>query len=470
MTSPGGLSGITPGPIQQLFSITGGATGTNIPGLEGLTQTPVEDALKQMYVLENEAGVGGPLGLVYNGLRAGVSLPLALAEAVVKQVLGLDDSTVFFNIEHALTTLYDGLLGAFKPPELGDGLPLTLPFTLAAPKPPMTKALQNLLRMLGNPNFTAAGFDPQSAVKNLITLLFKPSGLLAWLEPGGDGVMRLAESLAPEKLLEFLEGILAIPTGLEVTGNLWQDAVSWIGSIFGVGNQAQSTGNTNSAQIAILLAERAAAAADGSAVLDDFNRAAAGDLGTAYEQVYSGAGSGVFGTDGAGNGHWYQSGGASRRCLNRHVTALASDTQSAWLVLPTPPVSALSSSYIEIMLRMNLAKTAFVDAVIWPNAVEIGFVVSGVYTRIGDTVPVAMAAGDRWEFRAGVGGNLRRYVLLQNDVTVCDRTETATSSLYGPDYLHTGFAATAGVSFYFFVASQFPSPDVAAFAAADRAA
>lgn len=98
---PNGEEGITPGPIQEATGVTGGV---GIQRLATLDQPQAENMLKQMFVLDN-LGFNDVLSIIYNGLRQGVSMALAIVEAVVKNITGLSPETIFLSIEHALTTL-----------------------------------------------------------------------------------------------------------------------------------------------------------------------------------------------------------------------------------------------------------------------------------------------------------------------------------------------------------------------------
>lgn len=102
MTLPNGADGVTRGPLQMATAVMGGEGG--IPNLYTLDQETVEALLKQLYVGDNP-DFADLLQTVFGGLRAGVSLPLAILEAVAKKLLGLPNDYVFFNVEHVLTAM-----------------------------------------------------------------------------------------------------------------------------------------------------------------------------------------------------------------------------------------------------------------------------------------------------------------------------------------------------------------------------
>jgi hypothetical protein len=102
VTLPNGPAGITQGPVQELTSVVG--TDGNLPALAGLDQPSAENMLKQIFVLDN-LDFKSILENVFNGLRAGISLPLAIIEGVAKKILGLPDDFVFFNVDHVMTSI-----------------------------------------------------------------------------------------------------------------------------------------------------------------------------------------------------------------------------------------------------------------------------------------------------------------------------------------------------------------------------
>lgn len=273
---------------------------------------------------------------------------------------------------------------------------------------------------------------------------------------------------------QIIDKIVNAVTGGLSAGNPISGVFDAIAGLLGIGKNAQSSADTANTQIALLNAAAAAGGVPGGiSITDDFNRPSAIGLGADYDQAYLGSGSGTQGTDGAGNAHWTASGFFQRQSMNRYqTTALATDTQMASFVLPWPCSRNFNTNtvmYVELRLRMNAAQDTYVTAGIFPGYVEIGYWVAGVYTRLGAQETVAMANGDLWEFRAGVGANARQFRLLRNGLTVCDRIESGTTSVIDPANRYVGFAASAGVDF-FFIFAQIPAPDIAVFSAADRAA
>lgn len=104
MTNPAGPGeGFNLGPIQQAASVFGaGGMGGSIADLGNWEQPATEDFLKAIAVQDNPK-VNDPIASVYGVLRQGISLPLAIVEALVNQLTG--GSGEFLNLEHALSLL-----------------------------------------------------------------------------------------------------------------------------------------------------------------------------------------------------------------------------------------------------------------------------------------------------------------------------------------------------------------------------
>ncbi|MBU8830822.1 glycine-rich domain-containing protein [Mycolicibacterium goodii] len=101
MTAPGGPAEFNLGPIQKELSVapgTPGATG-GLSKLPEWDQPTVEALLKALYVQQNGA-IQNPLATVYNGLRQGISLPLAVLESLINRLMGTNH--MFLSVEHAL--------------------------------------------------------------------------------------------------------------------------------------------------------------------------------------------------------------------------------------------------------------------------------------------------------------------------------------------------------------------------------
>jgi hypothetical protein len=127
---------------------------------------------------------------------------------------------------------------------------------------------------------------------------------------------------------------------------------------------------------------------------------------------------------------------------------------------------------LSLVVRSDAAMNNFVQARIIYNQVEIGYVLSGVYTRIGSPASVTtLKSGDKWEFKAGTGTLLDQpytFVLYQNDNPVLTVVDSSHASQKGASYRYVGVIGVAGVqSPYFFTYVQTPAPDLSVFAGTD---
>jgi hypothetical protein len=96
-------------------------------------------------------------------------------------------------------------------------------------------------------------------------------------------------------------------------------------------------------------------------------------------------------------------------------------------------------------------------------------VISGTYTRLGATVTVPMTNGDMWEFRAGTAADPYELVLLQNNLTVCDRIDSGHNSLHGVGtYDYGATLANAGTTVFFFIVNQAAAPTMQVLTIVDR--
>lgn len=231
-------------------------------------------------------------------------------------------------------------------------------------------------------------------------------------------------------------------------------------------NTAQDSANTANTGVAQLVAQLDAGTS-GALISDSFNRAAASTLGANWDQSYD-SGSGTLGTDGSGNMHWTTAGTGSRTCIARYqATTLVTDIQKAQIVFN----AALANFFVDpqgsLCLRMNTAKDTYVQALISHSSCEIGYVISGSYTRIGSPTSITSASGDLWEFRAGTAVSNYEFVLLQNGVTKVDVTDTGPSSMLGALYRYSGMVIKAGAKVIGGGSVQEAPPDGAVFTATD---
>jgi len=230
---------------------------------------------------------------------------------------------------------------------------------------------------------------------------------------------------------------------------------------------AQGTANARFADAAVTLAT---SESTGTLIVDNFNGAAnsgANGLGSNWTQNYS-SGSGTMGLDGNGNLRWYQSGAQSRTGKARYSeTSLTTDVQKAQIVVNGKMGDFFVPPIIWILLRMDSSGDNYVSASIYHSACEIGYTVSGNYTRLGSSVSVTHAAGDTWAFCAGTSAGDYEFKLFQNGNERVARTDSTPSSLKGASYRYSGLRVRAGAAAVGFWTEQRAHPPMGVFTAID---
>lgn len=298
---------------------------------------------------------------------------------------------------------------------------------------------------------------------------------------GGTAVEQLAHwatSLLPAQILEplgqLVQLLVTVLDSIPIIGPPLGDIVEDLANLFGLlkdnTGAAQGSANTANAAIAKLRA-KLDAGAGGEKIIDTFDRPAASDLGANWSQTYD-SGSGTLGVDGSGTAHWTPGGSTSRTCNARYLTPLNGDVQIARAIMGTAFPSANDPPLQALRLRMNTAEDAYVVGGWGLTSCEVGYVVSGTYTRLGSATTITAAAGDVWEFRAGRADGTEDYefVLMQNDVTRCTQIDSGHASHKGPSYLYTGMIVKAGWAFSIFFGAplQSTTPDIQVFTATDN--
>jgi hypothetical protein len=281
-------------------------------------------------------------------------------------------------------------------------------------------------------------------------------------------------------LSSLVDAIVSILGPIPIIGGIVTTLANFLGlthttanSATDIGTNAQYSADTANAGVALLNAQLAGT---GTIFTDTFNRAAASNLGASYDRSM-GSGPGTWGPDGSGNVVWAEAGSALQSCLDRVTAAMTTKYQSIATVLTAKPRLGNSGadSRIRLALRMNAAKNTFVQATLGPGTVELGYVNSGTYTRLGAAVTVPMANGDLWEFRAGTAADDYEFVLLQNNLTVCNRLDSSHLSLAGSSpatwvgtYDYGAIIANAGAVVSFFLTFQINAPTIQVLTVADR--
>jgi hypothetical protein len=149
---------------------------------------------------------------------------------------------------------------------------------------------------------------------------------------------------------------------------------------------------------------------------------------------------------------------------------LATDTGIASFVLARSMPDTWYGSNKPIMrlqVRMNSTQDTYVEAQIYSGGCEIGYVLSGAYTRLGAAVVLSDSTGGVWQLKYGTVASTRQFLLAQSGITRCDRTDGGAASSLGASFRHAGFGQTAGVNFDT-IFYQLWLPKVRGFAASDR--
>jgi hypothetical protein len=241
--------------------------------------------------------------------------------------------------------------------------------------------------------------------------------------------------------------------------------------MFGIhktGSGAQAQNVVQDTQIGSLLS-------GGSGLFDTMDGAASTTLNTTnWEQTYSGSGAGTCGLSGKGTATWNTSGATARLCQNRYKTALTTDTQLVQVILTSNIGASLvgNNPSLRIQGRENSTHDTYVEARITANSAEIGYVVSGTYTRLGSTVTISGNTSGTWQFKLGTVSSNREFVLLLNNVTVVSQTDSGAASQLGASYRYAGFTHSAGVQWIpgTIIFFQLAAPDVDSFGCSDRLA
>jgi len=212
----------------------------------------------------------------------------------------------------------------------------------------------------------------------------------------------------------------------------------------------------------------AAAVTSGVAVTDDFNRAAANDLGASWTRTSTGSGSGFWGPNGSGSAVWKRSGGLTREHYDRHSTPLFTDFQAVMTVVSQYPIDTVrSAGYTYLVGRANsnaLSSATFVYLRIGSNELALGKCVAGTFATPWVTQNTTNVFGDQISFLLGTNASQRQFIVVQNGFTVINHTDT-TSSDFGASYRYVGVINAAGTNKN---RTQLDSGYLDLFAAADR--
>jgi hypothetical protein len=272
-----------------------------------------------------------------------------------------------------------------------------------------------------------------------------------------------AEPIA--ELQTWVTNILSIPaniiagfTGGSSSGGPFSGVFDTIRGLLGVGNNAQTSAGRALAEIELLKAD------GGGGLSDPFEGAQAVTLGTNWHQRYKDGTDGYLGRDGSGNASWTPIGGGVMTSLNRFDTAMTSNRQKVGIVLGDVIANTTNPPQAGGLGRMNVAQDSYSVSVLGNGFVELGYVISDVYTRLGATATgVSMAPDDTWDTIFGDGDD-NVYTLLRNNIPIITRNaaDGVSSALRGSSYLNAGFFEHAGNNFFGFGFIQVAPPVVRA--------
>jgi hypothetical protein len=217
----------------------------------------------------------------------------------------------------------------------------------------------------------------------------------------------------------------------------------------------------------------AAAVSSGVAVTDEFNSAAANDLGGSWTRTSAGSGSGFWGPNGTGSAVWKPSGNVSRQHYDRHSTPLFTDFQAVMTVVSAyAQLNTRAEPYTYLVGRANtnaLTSATFVYLRIGRNSLALGKCVAGTFATPWVEQATTNVPGDQISFLLGTNASQRNFIVVQNGFAVINHTDS-TSSDFGASYRYVGVVNSATINPTALPArgSQFAPSSLDLFAAADR--
>jgi hypothetical protein len=447
-TANGAASTIANGTMKALLS-------NSIPVTAGQSLTPSAWVKTSSYV-----GTGTPIRLSIRTYLAGVSV----GTTVIQSIAGPGSTWTQLSGSYTVPAGVDSVRLRLVVDTTATGG--TVWFDDANLDKPGNGPFDGILSMFGLGTFgDLFSLNPSTVWQSIISDIINPLGLLAQLTGG-----KVPNGQSPQIVQDLLDGVVNVfQTGTTGTSSN-NDFTTWFNSMLGIhktGAGAQAQNVVQDTQINKLLTS-------GSGIFDTFDGAQATALNsTNWEQTYSGAGSGTCGLSGTGTATWATSGASSRMSQNRYKTALTTDTQLVQVILTSNlGASTISNNpAIRIQGRENSTHDSYVEARVTYNSAEIGYVVSGTYTRFGSAVSISGNTSGTWQLKLGTVASSREFVLMLNNVTVVDVTDGSAASQLGSSYRYTGFTHVTGVQWLggllFF---QLPAPDVDSFGCSDRLA
>lgn len=244
------------------------------------------------------------------------------------------------------------------------------------------------------------------------------------------GVLLPAQILDPiSQLVELLVTLLG---PIPIVGTVIHTLADYFGLLHGNTNVAQGSADTANVGLAILNARVNEIIIGGVSLYDTFARDVDPfETDPDYDVAYAG-GSGHMRVRSVESGilDWYAVGFSDTSFVARHLTPFGTNKVRVSTVIGDFTYGfAGNQSHVRLMGRMNAARDSYVVGIIDMNSAEIGYVVSGSYTRIGGAVSISTATGDLWDLEVGTSGDEWRFRLLQNNSSVVDRTDLGHASM-----------------------------------------
>lgn len=273
-----------------------------------------------------------------------------------------------------------------------------------------------------------------------------------------------------------LDAIISAIRGIPFVGGTVADVLSDVTGLNGRANNAQTSADTANVGLAILTARVNNIISGGAVLWDTFDRNVA-DIASdpAYDVAYAaGPGSMELSTASSGVARWLPVGYSDASFVARDVTTpmTTNFVRVSTVIDDFIYGSAGNQAHIMLMGRMSAARDTYVVGIVEDGLAEIGYVVSGVYTRMGGQETISTFSGDLWDLEIGALGDEWRFRLLQNNAVRVDRTDLGHASskdtVPGTTYIWTAFGGDCAIGAGFFGTTyQIGMPNFQVFAAAD---
>lgn len=230
-----------------------------------------------------------------------------------------------------------------------------------------------------------------------------------------------------------------------------------------------SADNANAAAAAI--EARLNAGTSGMVWVDTFDRDAASDLGPNYTRYLSGAGGGVFGTDGKGYARQNNIGtAATQDWIDQYNTPTNTDKQQITSVINSPPASGAGAGTRDarhaLCCNGSAAFTDRIQANIWRGNYEIGYYLGGTFTAVRRG-GLTQADGDRYDLLSNPVDH--SFILLRNLLEVDRWTDVGgVYPMTDGNHRYGGMVNSAGTFVSIWVTHQSRAPIVQQLTIGDR--